>query len=120
MASVHETTFMPNPYQKRFIESRAKADLFSSRMGEGKSAGIAWAVLYHARHNPGVHAGIVRDTWENNQATTMKTFFEWFRPGLFGSFHATKKEFTWYEGVAKGTVEFMGMDDPQDASKLMS
>lgn len=112
--------FNPNPMQKSFIESQAKADLFSSRMGEGKSTAIAWAVLYHTRHNPGARWDVIRDTWENMQATTMRTFFEWFPPGVFGSFHHTKKLFTWAEGVAKGEVEFLGMDDPQDASKLMS
>src|SRR5690606_36216577 len=50
---VHKTVFNPNPVQRNFIESRAKADLFSSRMGEGKSTAIAWACLYHTRHNPG-------------------------------------------------------------------
>lgn len=117
---VHNITFIPNPVQKQFIESRAKADLFSSRMGEGKSAALGWAAFYHTRHNPGARHAIIRDTWENMQATTMKTFFEWFPPGVMGTFHATKRTFTWASGIAQGEVEFLGMDDPQDASKLMS
>lgn len=117
---IHDTTFLPNPVQKQFIESRATADLFSSRMGEGKSTALAWAAFYHTRHNPGARWALIRDTWENMQATTMKTFFEWFPPGVYGTFHATKKTFTWATGVAEGEVEFLGMDDPQDASKLMS
>lgn len=117
---VHEITFVANPLQRQFIESKAKADLFSSRMGEGKSTALAWAALYHTRHNPGATWYLIRDTWENNQATTMKTFFEWFPPGIMGTFHATKRMFTWAEGIAQGEVGFLGMDDPQDASKLMS
>ena len=117
---MQEVNFNPNPLQRGFIESRARADLFSSRMGEGKSTALAWSALYHTRHNPGAAWALIRDTWENMQATTMKTFFEWFPPGIFGTFHATKKEFTWASGVADGTVQFLGMDDPQDASKLMS
>lgn len=120
MPSEHKIDFSPNPLQKRFIESKAKADLFSSRMGEGKSTALAWSALYHTRFNPGATWALIRDTWENMQATTMKTFFEWFPPGICGTFHHTKREFTWAEGVAKGTVQFLGMDDPQDASKLMS
>lgn len=89
-------------------------------MGEGKSTAIAWSAYYHTRHNPGATWYIIRDTWENIQSTTMKTFFEWFPPGIMGTYHATKKVFTWAEGVAKGEVGFLGMDDPQDASKLMS
>lgn len=120
MAETHKTNFIPNPLQRAFIESKAKADLFSSRMGEGKSTALAWAALYHTRHNPGANWAIVRDTWENLQATTMKSFFQWFPPGVYGTFNATKKTFTWATGVAEGEVQFLGMDDPQDASKLMS
>jgi hypothetical protein len=120
MASVHEINFKPNPLQKQFIESRARADLFSSRMGEGKSTALAWAAMVHTRHNPGAKWAIIRDTWENLQATTMKTFFEWFPPGVMGSWHATKREFTWASGIANGSVTFLGMDAPEDASKLMS
>lgn len=120
MAQTHNIKFIPNPIQKQFITSKAKADLFSSRMGEGKSAAIAWAAYYHTRHNPKARWSIIRDTWENIQATTMKTFFEWFPPGIAGNFHATKRTFTWASGIAQGEVEFLGMDDPQDASKLMS
>ena len=123
----HVINFHPNPVQKQFIESRPLqedgspgADLFSSRMGEGKSAALAWSVFYHTRHNPGAAWYLIRDTWENLRATTMKEFFKWFPPGVMGTFHASNKEFTWAEGVAKGTVGFLGMDAPEDSTKLMS
>jgi len=116
----HGITFNPNPMQKQFIESRAKADLFSSRMGEGKSAALCWTAFYHTRHNPGAHWFLIRDTWENIRATTMEEFFKWFPPGVMGTYHATHKEFTWAEGVASGKVGFLGLDSPDDASKLMS
>lgn len=120
MNEEHKIVFNPNPMQKQFIESRAKADLFSSRMGEGKSAALCWTAFYHTRHNPGATWYLIRDTWENIRATTMEEFFKWFPPGIMGSYHATHKEFTWAEGVAKGKVGFLGLDSPDDASKLMS
>lgn len=120
MTATHQTNFIPNPVQRNFIESRAKADLFSSRMGEGKSTALCWACLYHTRHNPGATWAIIRDTFENIQGTTMKSFFQWFPPGVFGTYNAGRKTFTWAEGVAKGEVIFMGMDDPSDSTKLMS
>lgn len=116
----HVTTFHPNPVQRGFIESRAEADLFSSRMGEGKSTALAWSAFYHTFHNPNARWALIRDTFENMQATTMKTFFEWFPPGVYGTYNASKKEFKWAEGIASGEVTFLGMDDPTDASKLMS
>jgi hypothetical protein len=112
--------FNPNPLQKSFIESQAKADLFSSRVGEGKSTGLAWSCYYHTYHNPGAEWAFIRDTFENIQRSTMKTFFEWFPPGIFGTYNSTKKTFTWAPGVATGSVTFIGMDDPGDASKLLS
>lgn len=116
----HTIKFIPNPNQRSFIESRAKADLFSSRMGEGKSAGLAWSAYYHTRHNPGAQWYLIRDTWENIRKTTMEEFFKWFPPGIMGSWHETHKEFTWADGVASGKVGFLGMDSPDDATKLMS
>lgn len=120
MGNEHVITFNPNPMQKQFIESRAKADLFSSRMGEGKSAALCWSVFYHTTLNPGANWAMIRDTWENIRRTTMEEFFKWFPPGIMGTWHATHKEFTWAEGVGSGKVGFFGLDSPDDASKLMS
>src|SRR6266446_2008333 len=112
--------FQPNPLQKQFIESQADADIFMGRMGEGKSTALAWSCFYHTCHNPGADWVFIRDTWENLRATTLKEFSTWFPPGVAGTWNESKHTFTWAEGLAKGTVEFLGMDDPQDASKLQS
>lgn len=112
--------FAPNPVQKGFIESQADADMFSSRVGEGKTTALIWSIFYHTKHNPGAEWAFIRDTFENIQKTSMKSFFEWFPPGVFGTYNASKKEFRWAEGIAQGTVTFVGMDDPGDASKLLS
>jgi len=118
---LYKLDFSPNPLQKSFIESRAMADLFSSRMGEGKSAGLVWAVFYHTMHNPGARWALVRDTWENMRDTTQKEFFKWFPPGICGTYAVSAKTFTWaIDGLGGGEVMFMGMDDPADASKLQS
>lgn len=115
-----ELNFNPNPVQKGFIESRAMADLFSSRMGEGKSVALTFSTLYHTRHNPGARWIMIRDTWVNLERTTQKTFFEWFPPGIAGTYKQSTKTFKWASGLADGEVIFMGMDDPKDASALMS
>lgn len=118
---VYEIDFNPNPVQQRFIESRAMADLFSSRMGEGKSAGLVWANFYHTRHNPGARWAFIRDTWENLRDTTQKEFFKWFPPGIFGTYTASAKTWTWaVDGFGNGEIMWLGMDDPQDAAKLQS
>lgn len=118
-----ELVFKANPIQKAFIESRAEADLFSSRMGEGKSAGLCWAIWYHTMRNPGADWVLIRDTWVNLESTTFKEFFEWF--GGFGEYRASSKLFTWHldamqAGKKRGTLKFMGLDDPKDAHSLQS
>jgi len=113
--------FAPNPIQKAFIESRAEADFFSSRFGEGKTAALCWCTFFHTMQNPGADWAMIRDTWDNLKATTLEEFFSWFPPGVFGSWSATDKTFQWtVEGMGGGKVQFMGMDDPKDAAKLQS
>lgn len=118
--AVWNLDFVPNPTQRQFITSQAKADFFSTRVGEGKSTALAWSIFYFTRHNPGARVALIRDTWENLRRTTLDDFFRWFPSGICGSWHETNKEFKWAEGLAKGTIMCLGMDDPKDASKLQS
>lgn len=120
MADSHVTTFVPNQMQKSFIESTAVADLFSSRVGEGKSTALCWSALFHTIHNPGMDFLMIRDTWENIQRTTLQEFFHWFPPNVYGTWHESKKLWTWAESVAKGHVHWTGMEDPADVGKLQS
>ena len=115
-----EINFVPNPTQKGFIVSQAQSDYFSSRVREGKSAGLSWCSYYHTRHNPGARWAYIRDTWENLRRTTLQEFFKWFPNGVMGNFSESNKEWTWAEGVAKGSILWLGMDDPKDAGKLQS
>jgi hypothetical protein len=112
--------FHPNPTQKRFIESRAEADLFAARMGEGKSKALVWSCFYHTIHNTGANWAIIRDTWENLRRTTLRTFMTDF--GQFGEWRAGDKRFIWRAERAGllGAVDFLGLDEEGDASKLQS
>lgn len=116
----HTIEFIANPIQHRFITSRAEADLFASRMGEGKSAALCWAAYHHVAENPGAVQAFIRDTWENLRDTTQREFFSWFPPGVMGEYVSSRKTFYWKIGDLRGEVMFIGMDDPKDASKLQS
>lgn len=118
----HEIRFLANPTQKAFIESRAEADLFDCRKGEGKSAALAWACFFHTRENPGAEWLMIRDTWENCRRTTQREFFHWFPPGVMGEYRAGDKEFIWRaERIGlTGRVTFIGLDAPEDAHKVAS
>ncbi len=131
--------FVANPIQKLFIEHRPfkgfvrpddwpsdvaprVVDLFSSRMGEGKTAGLCMAVWFYTLHNPGASCALIRDTWENCRDTTLKEFFTWFPEDVAGTFVKSEKLFTWDTARTglRGEVRFMGMDDEKDAGKLQS
>lgn len=119
-ADEHTITFVANPTQRAFITSRAEADLFASRMGEGKSAALCWAAFHHVQENPRAIQAFIRDTWENLRDTTQREFFTWFPPGVCGEYISSRKTFRWRVGEARGEVMFLGMDDPKDAAKLQS
>lgn len=118
----HTTKFNANPTQRAFIESRAEADLFASRKGEGKSAGLCWAAFFYTNHNPGAHGLCVRDTWENLQRTTLEEWFTWFPDGVYGQWVGTQK--TWYWDPRRtgltGQLTFMGAESQSDAQKIAS
>lgn len=134
-----EVKFVANPIQKLFIEHRPfqgfkrpddwpedepprVVDLFSSRMGEGKSAGLCVSVWFYTKYNPGAECALIRDTWENMRDTTLKEFFYWFPEGIAGRYLKSEKHFIWDPKVTglTGGVTFMGMDEERDASKLQS
>jgi hypothetical protein len=122
----YHVEFTANPTQRRFIEHRPEthkarcADIFNSRLGEGKSAALVWSILFHTRANPGARWALVRDTFENLQKSTMIEFFEWFPDGIFGTYHKGRKLWTWNPEIAKGEVMFIGMDDEKSATKIQS
>lgn len=122
MAETRKIEFTANPTQRKFIESRAQADLFDCRKGEGKSAGLCWAIFYHTKHNPGANWLVLRSTWENLRRTTLQEFFHWFPPGVFGEWRKGDKEYIWdtEKTGLKGRVIFMGVETEEDASKIAS
>jgi hypothetical protein len=106
--------------QQAFITSKAEADLFACRMGEGKSAAIAWCIWYHTINNPGAKWAVIRDTWENLRDTTLEEFLRWFPDGVAGNFVKSTKTWTWNCEGLSGKIYWLGMDVEQDAAKLQS
>lgn len=68
---------------------------------------------------------IVRNTADQLRSTTMKTFFDWFPPGVWGTYKATEKTFYMDHQLGDGTrlkAEFMfiALDTPDDVRKALS
>lgn len=120
--AAHETVFTANPTQRAFIESRAEADLFASRKGEGKSAGLCWSAFYYTSHNPGANGVVLRDTWENLQRTTLDEWFRWFPDTVYGDWVTSQKCWHWNTKRTglKGKVYFFGAESKDDAQRIAS
>src|SRR5690606_20918416 len=120
--SKHTTEFTANPTQRAFIESRAQADLFASRKGEGKSAGLCWAMFCYTSHNPGANLLCLRATWQDLRRTTLDEFFRWFKPGVYGDWIGSDRVWYWNKKRTglDGKVSFMGVESKDDASKIAS
>jgi hypothetical protein len=118
----HETVFNANPTQRAFIESRAEADLFASRKGEGKSAGLCWSAFYFTSHNPGANLVVLRDTWENLQRTTLDEWFRWFPNGIYGEWMSSQRCWYWNKKRTglEGKVYFFGAESKDDAQRIAS
>jgi hypothetical protein len=114
--------FNANPMQQAFITSKAEADLFACRMGEGKSAALAWCPFYHTQQNPGAVWAMIRDTWENLRDTTLQEFLTWFPDGVAGQMTKSTKTWNWNKEAVgfEGKIYWLGMDDEVDAAKLQS
>lgn len=125
---VRRVEFNANPVQHAFIHSRPRgrdgstgADCFFSRFGEGKTAGLCWASFLHQKQYAAgkpTHL-FIRDTWVNLKATTLVEFFKWFPPGECGTWREGDRLFTWSVGEMKGQVQFIGLDDENDTTKVM-
>ncbi len=109
--------FVPNPIQRMFIESRANADLFASRMGEGKTTALVFSCFYHTLYNPGANWVFIRETWDNLEQTTLQEFMNWFSD--FGKYIPSKKRFDWNWPLT-GKIWFVPADSISDARRLQS
>lgn len=120
MSEPHRIRFKANPTQWDFITSKAEADLFACRMGEGKSAGLVWAAFHYTEQNPGAVGAMIRDTYENLRDTTLKEFFAWFPEGVACTYNRSSKTIRWRLSQLEGEIMCLGMDEPKDAQKLQS
>jgi hypothetical protein len=63
---------------------------------------------------------VVRETARQLQDTTMKTFLDWFPPGVCGQFMKTTKTFFFTVGDVEAEIMFRALDDSDDVANLNS
>lgn len=114
------------------MQSPAYVRVLAGPVGSGKSVCTCHELMKLAMlQNPNEYGErktrslIVRNTADQLRSTTMKTFFDWFPPGIWGTYKASEKTFFVNQKLPDGTTvkaEFMfiALDTPDDVRKALS
>jgi len=120
------------PTMWEVMRSDAYVRVLAGAVGSGKSVMCCHELVRMAMHQQPNADGerktrslIVRNTADQLRSTTMKTFFDWFPPGVWGHYKATERTFYMNHGLPDGTrmkAEFMfiALDTPDDVRKALS
>lgn len=117
-----------SPTISAFIADEKPYTFVVGPIGSGKSVGGVMKIFYRAfKQAPSPVDGIrysrflvVRNTNKELQDTTLKTFFDWFPPGVAGDWHATPKTFVYKRDGVHCEILFRALDRPDDASSVLS
>lgn len=123
-----EIEYYPAPTIERFHASQATIRSLVGPVGSGKSTAGVMEICHFLPNMLFTVYGIkntrwlvLRNTNDMLWTTTMRTFFEWFPPSVFGRFHKQEKTYviTAYRPL---TVEilFRSCDRPEDVDKFRS
>ena len=109
------------------MASDSKMRVLMGPVGSGKSVASCFEVIRRASqqkiNKQGIRksrVAIVRETARQLQDTTIKTFLDWFPPGVCGNFMRTTKTFFFKVGDVECEVMFRALDDADDVANLNS
>ena len=120
--------YTPPPTGEKFMGSDAKMRVLMGPVGSGKSVTCSFEVIRRASmQNPDPNTGkrrtraaIVRETARQLQDTTIKTFLDWFPPGVCGRYMRTTKTYFFEVGDIECEIMFRALDDADDVANLNS
>lgn len=119
--------YTPTKTCKDFMSSDAKMRVLMGPVGSGKSVSSCFEVIRRASQQKANKQGIrksrvaiVRETARQLQDTTIKTFLDWFPPGVCGNFMRTTKTYFFKVGDVECEVMFRALDDADDVANLNS
>lgn len=110
------------------MNSDAKMRVLMGPVGSGKSVTCSFEVIRRASmQHPDPTTGkrrsraaIVRETARQLQDTTIKTFLDWFPPGVCGRYMRTTKTYYFEVGDIECEIMFRALDDADDVANLNS
>lgn len=120
------------PTVKAFSESDAFIRGLMGPFGSGKSSGCVIECYLRSAMQPvgpdGViraRGAIIRNTYQQLRDTTIKTFHDWFPPGIFGEWKVSEHTYKMHLAAPDGTpmeveILFRALDRPDQLSNLLS
>ena len=123
-----EIVYDPPPTIAKFMPSDAQMRVLMGPVGSGKSVGCCFELIRRAANQmPDPRTGkrrsraaVVRETARQLQDTTIKTFLDWFPPGVCGRYMRTTKTYFFEVGDIECEIMFRALDDADDVANLNS
>ena len=119
--------YTPPATGRDFMSSDAKMRVLMGPVGSGKSVACCFEVVRRASaQKPDAtgkrrtRAAVVRETARQLQDTVIKTFLDWFPPGVCGRYMRTTKTYFFEVGDVECEIMFRALDDADDVANLNS
>lgn len=127
MLQITETNYVPPPTGELFMQSKAPVRLIMGPIGSGKSTVCIVEIFRQCAEMPKAKDGyrrsrwaIVRNTNQQLKTTTLKSWNQWFAPGVAGTWKESDKTFFLTVGDIRAEILFLPLDTPDDAQRLLS
>ena len=115
------------PTIAKFMRSDAFFRAVCGPVGSGKSVGCIVELFRQAIQMPACSDGIrrsryvvVRSTRQQLKDTTLRSFFDWVRPGVFGRWKESEMVFEMRFKDIEADILFRPLDSPEDVQRVLS
>jgi len=122
-----DISYTPPPTGESFMNSDKKMRVLMGPVGSGKSVTCSFEIIRRASmQKPDAtgkrrtRAAVVRETARQLQDTVIKTFLDWFPPGVCGRYMRTTKTYFFEVGDVECEIMFRALDDADDVANLNS
>jgi len=122
-----DISYTPPLTGESFMNSDKKMRVLMGPVGSGKSVTCSFEIIRRASmQKPDAtgkrrtRAAVVRETARQLQDTVIKTFLDWFPPGVCGRYMRTTKTYFFEVGDVECEIMFRALDDADDVANLNS
>ena len=119
--------YTPTPVCRDFMIDNSPMRVLMGPVGSGKSVTSTFEIIRRAgQQQPDANgkrrsrAAVVRETARQLADTTIKTFLDWFPPGVCGRYMRTTKTYFFEVGDVECEIMFRALDDADDVANLNS